>query len=122
MVRAISSSLMSLLMVLTLVWGGCISCPQFFMFPKLVDKSCCNSSGQCERRSSQEPVKECTKMPIEAQDFVSAHTELAIATLGTEPVVVGPTLVAIFPVPDEIRDTAEHPPPDLIVLHSTFVI
>ena len=44
------------MMVLTLVWGGCISCPQFFMFPK-VEKSCCNKSGQCERPEKKAPVK-----------------------------------------------------------------
>ena len=38
-------------MVATLLWGGCISCPQFFMFPSAekAEKSCCQKNGQCER-------------------------------------------------------------------------
>jgi len=119
---AISSSLMSVLMVLTLLWGGCISCSQFFMFPKLVEKSCCNKSGQCERPDEKEPVKECTKMPIDAQGFASVHAGVAVAIENAEPIFVEPTLVASLSPLDEIRDAAEHPPPDRNILFSSFVI
>ena len=119
--RALSSSVLSTLMVLTLIWGGCISCPQFFMFPK-AEKSCCNKSGQCERQDKKAPVKECTKMPIDAQGSASAHAQLAVAVLTTEPIVVEPTLeVSLSPL-DEVTSAAEHPPPDLNILYSSLVI
>jgi hypothetical protein len=57
--KAFSSSVLSLLMIVTLLWGGCISCPQFFMFPSKTEKSCCQKNGQCERPGKTAPVKEC---------------------------------------------------------------
>ena len=47
--RAVSSSFLSLLLLVTLMWGGCISCPQFFMVPK-AEKSCCDEAGKCKRQ------------------------------------------------------------------------
>src|SRR4030095_2022420 len=49
MLRTIANSLLSLLVVATFMWGGCVSCEQYFMFPGKQQPSCCNKSGQCER-------------------------------------------------------------------------
>jgi hypothetical protein len=119
--RAISSSVLSFLMTLTLVWGGCISCRQFFMFPK-VEKSCCNKSGQCERPNKKDPVKECTKMPIDAQGFAAAHADLAIELVTADPIFIQPALVASVYPHDAIMPAVEHPPPELNILLSSFVI
>jgi hypothetical protein len=47
--RTIANSLLSLLVLATFMWGGCVSCAQYFMFPGKQLRSCCNNSGQCER-------------------------------------------------------------------------
>lgn len=103
------------------MWGGCISCPQFFMFPT-VEKSCCKKSGQCERPAKTAPVKECKRMPLESQGFASAHAELAAAVMTTGDFL--PVLVIALPPVAIYTETpqVEHSPPDLNVLNSTFLI
>lgn len=122
--RAISSSLLSLLVTVTLFWGGCISCPQFFMFPtaESTKKSCCKEAGKCERPENTTPVKECKRMPLELQAFGSAHAELAAAAITTD--ILPVASICRAPVPGTQFETAavEHSPPDLTVLHSTFLI
>ena len=119
MLRTLTSSVLSALVAVTLLWGGCISRPQFFMFPTAA-KSCCNKDGKCERPTKSAPVKECKRMPFEPQGFSSAHGELAAAVIEEAlvmPVLDGPS-TAVY------RDTAavEHSPPDLNVLHAVFLI
>jgi hypothetical protein len=120
-IRALFSSALSFLLIVTLMWGGCISCPQFFMFPT-VEKSCCRKSGQCERPAKNAPVKECKRMPLEPQGFTSAHAELAAAVLPVNSFyllrVLTPARVVICTETPQV----EHPPPDLNVLNSTFLI
>jgi hypothetical protein len=122
--RAFSSSVLSLLVTITLFWGGCISCPQFFMFPTTdsTEKSCCNKAEKCERPEKTAPEKECKRMPLELQAFGSAHAALAAAVITTDimPVVSTPRA----PISGTRFETAplEHSPPDLTVLHSTFLI
>jgi hypothetical protein len=118
-VRAISSTALSLLLTVTLFWGGCISCPQFFMFPS-VEKNCCNQEGKCERTEKPSQVKECKRMPLEPHGFVSTHAELAAAE--SEMLPSAPILHAPFPGTCLETAAVEHSPPDLTVLHSTFLI
>ena len=123
MPRAIFSSLLSLLIAVTLFWGGCISCPQFFMFPTAkAEKNCCDKAGKCERPEETAPAKECKRMPLELQAFGSAHAGLAAAVITTDILPVGSLRGA--PVSGTHFETAavEHSPPDLTVLHSTFLI
>src|SRR5215831_11121117 len=65
--RSIASSVLSLLLMATFLWGGCVSCEQYFMFPGK-HQPCCNKSGQCERpgKNSPKPVKQdCNRVPFE---------------------------------------------------------
>lgn len=122
--RAVSSSALALLLVVTLMWGGCISCPQFFMFPGKANgtKSCCNAAGKCTRTPAKTPVRqECQKMPMEAH--ASGH-------LSTEPPAADGlwTIVRITqPYSGTLRAhqrelAIEYAPPDRQALHSTFLI
>src|SRR5258706_1508074 len=65
--RAVSNSMLAALMVVTYLWGGCISCDQFFMFPQA--KSDCCKKDVCERPSKGAPSKtspiSCEKMPLD---------------------------------------------------------
>jgi hypothetical protein len=119
--RAISSSFLSLLLLATLLWGGCVSCPQFFMFPK-AEKDCCNKAGQCERPSKTAPVKECKRMPVETHGFASVHAELAAAVPATAPEALVPSITVRLLPSHADSPQLEPSPPDLNVLNSTFLI
>ena len=62
-------------------------------------------------------------MPLEPQGFASAHAEFAAAAVVAADVVpVGTLLREPFPAGHLDMVPAEHSPPDLTVLHSTFLI
>ena len=70
MLRSAASSLLSLLILVTFMWGGCVSCEQYFMFPGR-HQSCCNKSGQCERpgQNQSKPEKQdCNRLPLQRGD------------------------------------------------------
>jgi hypothetical protein len=117
--RALASSLLSLLLLTTLLWGGCISCEQFFMWPGV--KGCCGANGQCKREKSQpsQTGRECKQIAFEHQKSVDLHFDvrvLAVATFDLLPHVAEPLTgwSGVSPV--------EPSPPDLQALHSTFLI
>ena len=131
--RAVSNSALSLLMTATFMWGGCISCPQFFMFPTKAkaEKSCCKKDGQCNRSTEkpsttdapaeEAPAKECQRMPLETRSDSLGGVHAITVELSTAVVVVSP---AVLSAPEPYRETLvlDHSPPDLNVLHSTFLI
>jgi hypothetical protein len=89
------------------------------MFPT-AEKSCCNKDGKCQRPTKTAPVKECKRMPFEPQGSSLAHSQLAVAVVEQAlvmPVLNGPS-IAVYRDPA----TVEHSPPDLNVLHATFLI
>ena|SRR5205814_4680084 len=118
--RIISNLLLSAMMVMTLLWGGCVACPQFFMFPG-IKKDCCKA-GKCERSKPRQttPSKQCNRMPLEptgsAQLLCSELPTRIIDTieLSQVPAGYGPASSTVAPV--------EHSPPDLQALHATFLI
>ena len=122
MLQAISNSALSLLMVATLLWGGCISCSQFFMLQKS-RKSCCQKNGQCKRPSRSAPVKECKRMPLEPQAATS-HVAPAMAALPEDPIVLSPaleaSLVGIHPEAPGEPSPPDLPGPSLHVPHLTL--
>jgi hypothetical protein len=120
--RAFYSSCLSVLLLVTLMWGGCISCPQFFMMPK-AEKSCCDDAGKCKRQSDKVPVeKECQRMPLEPPSIGGAHHAAAVAVLPTHaPEVLALAIVTAESMHRELVPL-EHSPPDLQVLNSTFLI
>lgn len=119
--RAISSSALSVVLLIGLMWGGCISCPQFFMFPT-AKKSCCNKGGQCERPTKNTAPKECKRMPLEHQSVSSSHVDLAASSLPGEPLHLIPVVGAVSLRSHGETLLVEHSPPDLTVLNSTFLI
>jgi hypothetical protein len=113
--RAVFSSLLSLLLAATLVWGGCISCEQYFMF----SKGCCNPDGHCKTKSpaKNKSSRECKQIAFDHQEKL--HVAFPVATLANVelPVVIH----EIFPLcRDEVA--IDPSPPDLQVLYSTFLI
>src|SRR5262249_32223044 len=125
MVRTVSSSLLSLLVTATLMWGGCVSCEQYFMFAgKQKSQSCCNKSGKCERPGKNPSKPE--KQDCNFQSFSRGEN----ANMIPLPAILTATIaVELQPRPSSglFRASAfEAPidpsPPDLQALNATFLI
>ena len=124
--RSLANSALSLMMVATFLWGGCVSCEQFFMFPGK-QQGCCNKSGQCERpgKSTPKPQKpekvDCNRLPLDRGG--SPHVVPLPAIL---PAQIAADFV-YFPLTTFVRpaffEIALDPsPPDWQALNSTFLI
>jgi len=67
---------LSLLLVATLFWGGCVACPQFFQSP-VVKKSCCDPAGHCKRtKNDGSQQKPCQFQQLEIQQKVKPPVPL----------------------------------------------
>ena len=118
MLRALSSSLLSLLLVTTFLWGGCVSCEQYFTFGQ--SHGCCNPDGHCK---SKVPAKngsgrDCKQIAFDHQKGIDLHFDLAVAT---ESIALP---VANIELSQHWCDTLpfDPSPPDFQALHSTFLI
>ena len=116
--HAFTSSLLSLLLLVTLVWGGCVSCEEYFMLRGA--KSCCSPTGHCKPQPSpsQNSDRECKQIAVDVHKAVDFHFDLpAITVAQIELPVLGSE------TPEHWRTAPIDPtPPDLQVLHSTFRI
>ena len=117
--RTLTSSLLSLLLLTTLVWGGCISCEQYFM--RAGAKSCCAADGHCKTKvpKPSNSGRECKQIAFDHQKSIHLNVDLpvvAVETYHSRPPKI--EIVAFW------RGTfpADPSPPDLQVLHSTFLI
>jgi hypothetical protein len=117
--RALASSLLSLLLVTTALWGGCVSCEQYFMFHGT--KECCNPDGHCKTKASAKSNsgRECSQIAFDHQKSIHLHIDLPVVAV----------LRVQLPVPaiqtfSRLHDSTpvDPSPPDLQVLHSSFLI
>jgi hypothetical protein len=109
-----------LLLLASYLWGGCVSCEQFFMLPG-AENHCCKT-GKCDRpgQSKTAPARQdCQRMPLDQVPGAHPHFETAI-------VAAGP----ILPAPVE-NAPADHSglsispavsPPDLPILNSSLLV
>ena len=119
MFRALASSFLSLLVVTTLIWGGCISCEQYFMWPGV--KSCCAPDGHCKTKppTQQDPGRECKQIAFDHQKSVDLHIDLPVVAI----VALDLALRTVEPlVALHSTNPVQPSPPDLLVLHSIFLI
>ncbi len=115
--RAIGTSFLIVLLNCTLMFGGCVSCPRFFMFPGTV-ADCCKA-GKCERSHNLPIKRDCKRMAFAPAGQQDVHVDLSFAP-GTPPLKADLSLPAVALMVD--TDPVEHSPPDLIVLNSSFLI
>jgi hypothetical protein len=117
--RAFASSILSLLLFGTLVWGGCISCEQYFMWPGA--KSCCSPDGHCKTKTpkQQSSTRECKQIAFDHQKSVDLHIELPLIAVVK---IVVPVRMADALERWQGSNLIEPSPPDLPVLNSTFLI
>ena len=114
-----ASSLLSLLLLTTLVWGGCISCEQYFMWPGA--KGCCSPNGHCKTKTPapQNSKRECKQIAFDHQKSVDLHIDLPV--IAAVKIDLRSRTVEAF---GDWRgaNLIEPSPPDLQVLNSTFLI
>ena len=114
-----ASSLLSLLLLSTLVWGGCISCEQYFMWPGAA--GCCSPDGHCKSKTPtpRSADRECKQIAFDHQKSAGLHVELPIISVVKIdlPVRAGEALE-----PWRGEKPVDPSPPDLQVLNSTFLI
>ena len=115
--RVIASSFLIVLLNCTLMFGGCISCPQFFMMPGA--KDCCKA-GKCERSQNVPVKKDCQRMPVVPSGGQQVHIDLALSS-ATLPFVEA-DLRSPAEAPLMAIDVVEHSPPDLTLLNSSLLI
>jgi hypothetical protein len=118
--KAFASSLLSLLLLTTLVWGGCISCEQFFMWPG--SKTCCARDGRCKTNrapAKQNSDRECKQIDYDHHKSIDHNVELPIVAV----VKVDP-LISVSEGVERWHDAVAVEPsaPDLQVLYSIFLI
>ena len=120
MLRTVCNSALSLMLLTTLLWGGCISCEEFFMFPG-TKSDCCNKSGQCERPGKSQPKTDCNRMPLALQSGAHVDAAPALISVAAASVIAPPEPIIWFrAVTAEM--VREHSPPDLQVLNALFLI
>jgi hypothetical protein len=119
----IANAVLSLLLLATFMWGGCVSCEQYFMFPGK-QRACCNKSGRCQRpgKPSRKPeTVNCTRLPFQRGETVRAVPIAAIL-----PAFPGVQIAQPLPFPASLRLAFEllidPSPPDFQALHATFLI
>lgn len=116
-------------MTVTFLWGGCISCDQFFMFPR-VKTDCCHK-GACEKPRKDAPAKtaptSCEKMPLDHQSSANPHgaaTAKLIQLSAIEPPPLSGFVhpLSPFDFPPAFLQPIIGSPPDLRVLNCSFLI
>jgi len=117
--RLISSSLLSLLLVTVLVWGGCISCEQYFMWPGA--KTCCAPDGHCKTKApaKQASGPECKQIAFDHHEGVDLHVDFAVVAMVPAEAVLTAAQVGLS---QQATNDTEPPGPDLQILHSAFLI
>lgn len=119
--RALASSLLSLLLATVLVWGGCVSCENFFMWPAA--KTCCTADGHCKTKapaSKRTTAVECKQLAFDHNQTLDLDNTLPLVINGFKsmaPLVVDLRLSWIL-----AKAPATQSPPDLQVLHSIFIV
>jgi hypothetical protein len=118
--RALANTLLSLLLLTTLMWGGCVSCEQFFMWPGA--KGCCSHDGRCKTKKTPGGERDgaaCKQIAFDHHNGFDHQVSLPVSDYRLEPLTAS--------VPDRLARwstavSAGPSPPDLQLLHSTFLI
>jgi hypothetical protein len=129
--RSAVHSFFALLMVVTYLWGGCVSCSQYFMFSSAAHDCCDKLRCKTKRSSpqtpgktqSQAPAQDCKLMPLDRhQDQLGASIS-ANAVLPAEVDFARVRLISFDSHrAEDFSRLASGSPPDLTILNLTFRI
>jgi hypothetical protein len=119
--QTIARYLMSALMAVALLWGGCLSCPLFFGPSVNSAKNCCHPHGGCKEKPGEAKqaggcsMQSAVLVAANAADAVTPMLSVAMVLPVAQPVT---TRRASYPITLWDRGL----PPDLNLLHSVFLI
>ena len=108
-----------MLVVSTLLWGGCVSCEQYFMLGQ--PHGCCNPDGHCKTKSPSKSKSgaSCSQIAFDHQKSIDLQFDLPVTTHAAFE----------LPLPEiavQAQRRANRPadplPPELNLLHSVFLI
>ncbi len=123
--RRAASCAMVMLVTATVLWGGCLSCPQYFTSAVSQAGHCCKPSGECKKTQNSSAPKDCKIQPYSLAQTVVTPDHAAnllasvVATPGYGLVLVPPPTHAIVDVP-MAGDCGS--PPCLFLLFAVFRI
>ena len=113
---------MSALMTITLVWGGCLSCSQYFVSPM---KACCDPHGSCNRKpGTPKSTRECNLQPAVPASAKAPEAAIQVSLASA----ILPSELAQFATSNrrhaDFSTALSEPgsPPDLNLLHSVLRI
>jgi hypothetical protein len=114
---------MAIVLTATMLWGGCLSCSQYFMFPMFPTaraKSCCLPSGGCKDK----PAKSSSQAECVIQAMAPAKAPAVPLSSFTVLPASAPVLRVAARLDARRDDGPSHQtsPPDLFLLHSVFRI
>jgi hypothetical protein len=112
--RTISNAAMAALVVAALFWGNCFSCPQILLALQSHQTAhgCCHRTKQTTENCQTQVLRHFVK--AEAGVDAAAAPMVAAVVVLTVGLPQGPSLASF--------NAAEHVPPDLLSLHSSFRI
>ncbi len=117
--KKLATSGLALVLMATLLWGGCLSCEQYFMFRMSGGVSaptdCCNPSGGCKELPANGTVRSgCRLQPMALNDApqqIAPPLQFCIFTIEPKPTAMIAGQVTTL-------DARPFVPPDRNVLHS----
>ena len=118
--KTIGRAILPLLVTVGLLWGGCLSCPQYFMVLAQSPKSCCDPTGECKQKHGhQQTRRSCNILQAAVNDEKVVDPSVHAAADFIAPPVRMLAPVTVPPVrgfPDAASDRGS--PPDLNLLYS----
>ena len=112
---------MSLVVLMSLLWGGCLSCAQYFMLPGIPAHDCCAPSGHCEKRSTPQSQSGC-KIQAMSASKQSLPDHAVILAVSVTPVAPISVVLRDLYTPATPVGFDPTPPGDLGLLHSVLRI
>jgi hypothetical protein len=127
--RVFLNALSSFLLVASYLWGGCVSCEQFFMLPG--SKGHCCEKRRCknpankssDRSGSQTAQQDCETMPLERSSSTHSHIDL-VAPLAVVAVQAADIFVLTHTQARAVTefDFTAGSPPDISLTNSALLI
>ena len=123
--KRIANLAMALVLAATLLWGGCLSCSQYFMAAAVARKDCCEPDKCKKSQSKPSAQEECRiqQMALKSVPTVPVRTSVQVASFDVLPSLAAqalPLKQSSRWLPPGLADRAS--PPDLCLLHSVFLI
>jgi hypothetical protein len=122
--KKLASFAMAVVLTATLLWGGCLSCAQYFMFPSISAKTCCMPSGHCEDKGSKPSSnEECRIQSLSAAETgpVPAGASIPVSFVDSLPALAPASTVPLrLAAWGRAISPNQFIPPDLCLLHSVF--